>query len=110
MGDCGKAFEAKNARTFSNPAECTYPWRYERPLRGRLWLRRHRRRNHPGSRSRRRTQNRLCAAQSVAALVTPAVIAAWPGGWWLGPAVGRRIAGVAVRKDVQAWRGEDCGC
>ncbi|WP_374025230.1 hypothetical protein [Mycobacterium sp. HNNTM2301] len=56
------------------------------------------------------TQNRLCAAQSAAMLVTPAVIAAWPGGWRPGPTVGRGIAGVAVREDVQAWRGEDCGC
>ncbi|OBH11507.1 hypothetical protein A5695_18965 [Mycobacterium sp. E1747] len=56
------------------------------------------------------TQNYLCAAQSAAVLLTLAVIALWPGGWWLDPAVGLVIAGVAVREGFQAWRGEDCGC
>ncbi|WP_082968553.1 cation transporter [Mycobacterium scrofulaceum] len=56
------------------------------------------------------TQNYLCAAQSAAVLVTLAVIAVWPGGWWLDPAVGLVIAGAAVREGFRAWRGEDCGC
>lgn len=56
------------------------------------------------------TQNYLCAAQSAAVLVTLAVIAAWPGGWWLDPAIGLVIAGVAVREGLQAWRGGHCGC
>ncbi|WP_055400091.1 MULTISPECIES: cation transporter [unclassified Mycobacterium] len=56
------------------------------------------------------TQNYLCAAQSAAVLLTLAVIAVWPGGWWLDPVVGLAIAGVAVREGVEAWRGEDCGC
>ncbi|WP_082969722.1 cation transporter [Mycobacterium sp. E3305] len=56
------------------------------------------------------TQNYLCAAQSAAVLLTLAVIAVWPGGWWLDPAVGLVIAGVAVREGFVAWHGEDCGC
>ena len=42
------------------------------------------------------TQNYLCAAQSAAVLVTLAVVAVWPGGWWLDPPVGLVIAGVAT--------------
>jgi hypothetical protein len=30
------------------------------------------------------------------------------GAWWLDPAVGLLIAGVAVREGVEAWRGEGC--
>lgn len=56
------------------------------------------------------TQNYLCAAQSAAVLLTLAVIAVWPGGWWLDPAVGLVIAGLAVREGFEAWRGEECGC
>lgn len=56
------------------------------------------------------TQNYLCAAQSAAVLLTLAVLARWPGGWWLDPAVGLVIAGIAVREGLQAWRGEECGC
>ena len=56
------------------------------------------------------TQNYLCAAQSAAVLLTLAVIAVWPGGWWLDPAVGLVIAGFAVREGFDAWRGEECGC
>ncbi|ORB45859.1 hypothetical protein BST39_02860 [Mycobacterium paraseoulense] len=56
------------------------------------------------------TQNYLCAAQSAAVLLALAVIAVWPGGWWLDPAVGLVIAGFAVREGLEAWRGEECGC
>lgn len=56
------------------------------------------------------TQNYLCAAQSAAVLLALAVIAVWPGGWWLDPAVGLVIAGIAVREGFEAWRGEECGC
>jgi predicted Co/Zn/Cd cation transporter (cation efflux family) len=56
------------------------------------------------------TQNYLCAAQAAAVLLTLAVIAVWPGGWWLDPAVGLLIAGLAVREGIDAWRGEECGC
>ena len=55
-------------------------------------------------------QNYLCAAQSGAVLVTLAVVAVWPGGWWLDPAVGLAIAGVAVWEGFRAWRGQECGC
>jgi hypothetical protein len=30
------------------------------------------------------------------------------GAWWLDPAVGLLIAGVAVREGLEAWRGEGC--
>lgn len=56
------------------------------------------------------TQNYLCAAQSAAVLFTLAVMAMWPGGWWLDPTVGLVIAGFAVREGFGAWRGEECGC
>lgn len=55
-------------------------------------------------------QNYLCAAQSAAVLATLAVVAVWPGGWWLDPVVGLVLAGLAVREGVEAWRGEECGC
>lgn len=55
-------------------------------------------------------QNYLCAAQSAAVLLTLAVIAVWPGGWWLDPAVGLVIAGFAVWEGFEAWRGKACGC
>ncbi|ORB76065.1 cation transporter [Mycobacterium scrofulaceum] len=56
------------------------------------------------------TQNYLCAAQSAAVLLTLAVIAVWPAGWWLDPAVGLVIAAIAVREGFEAWRGGECGC
>lgn len=56
------------------------------------------------------TQNYLCAAQAAAVLLTLAVIAVWPSGWWLDPVVGLAIAAVAVSQGVQAWRGRECGC
>jgi hypothetical protein len=30
------------------------------------------------------------------------------GAWWLDPAVGLLIAGLAVREGLDAWRGEGC--
>jgi divalent metal cation (Fe/Co/Zn/Cd) transporter len=54
------------------------------------------------------TQNYLCAAQAAAVLATLAVLAVWPGGWWLDPAVGLVIAGLAVAEGVEAWRDRDC--
>ena len=30
------------------------------------------------------------------------------GAWWLDPAVGLLIAGVAVNEGVDAWKGEGC--
>ena len=56
------------------------------------------------------TQNYLCAAQSAAVLITLAVVAVSPGGWWLDPAVGLVIAGLATWEGFRAWRGEECGC
>ena len=56
------------------------------------------------------TQNYLCGAQAAAVLLVLAVTTVWPGGWWLDPAIGLAIAGVAVREGIGAWRGGDCGC
>lgn len=53
-------------------------------------------------------QNYLCAAQAAAVLATLSVLAVWPGGWWLDPAVGLVIAGLAIAEGVKAWRGRDC--
>lgn len=65
---------------------------------------------HSGATEGEGTQNYLCAAQAAGVLVGLAVTAAWPGGWWIDPAIGLAIAGVAVWQGVRAWRGEDCGC
>ncbi|MGH3286464.1 MAG: cation transporter [Streptosporangiaceae bacterium] len=54
------------------------------------------------------TQNYLCAAQAAAVLAALAVTAAWPGGWWLDPAIGLAIAAVSVREGTGSWRGDDC--
>ncbi len=56
------------------------------------------------------TQNYLCAAQAAAVLITLAVVAVWPGGWWLDAVVGLGIAAIAAWEGVRSWRGEDCGC
>jgi divalent metal cation (Fe/Co/Zn/Cd) transporter len=55
-------------------------------------------------------QNYLCAAQSAAVLLTLAVVAVWPGGWWLDPAVGFVIAGFAAVEGKKGWQGQECGC
>ena len=52
-------------------------------------------------------QNMLCAYLAGALLVGllgNAVI----GAWWLDPAVGLLIAGVAVKEGTEAWRGDGC--
>jgi hypothetical protein len=49
-----------------------------------------------------------CAAQAGAVLLALAVTAAWPGAWWLDPAIALGIAAVAVREGTESWRGEDC--
>ncbi|MHA7649143.1 cation diffusion facilitator family transporter [Mycobacterium sp. ML4] len=54
------------------------------------------------------TQNYLCAIQAAGVLSGLAVTAAWPAGWWIDPAIGLAVAGVAVWQGVLAWRGEDC--
>jgi divalent metal cation (Fe/Co/Zn/Cd) transporter len=56
------------------------------------------------------TQNYLCAAQAAGVLTGLAVTALWSGGWWIDPAIGLVIAGVAVWQGTRAWRGHDCGC
>jgi divalent metal cation (Fe/Co/Zn/Cd) transporter len=52
-------------------------------------------------------QNMLCAYLAAALLVGLVGNAAF-GAWWLDPAVGLLIAGVAVREGLEAWRGEGC--
>jgi divalent metal cation (Fe/Co/Zn/Cd) transporter len=52
-------------------------------------------------------QNMLCAYLA-AALLIGLLGNALAGAWWLDPAVGVLIAGVAVREGVEAWRGEGC--
>ena len=52
-------------------------------------------------------QNMLCAYLA-GALLLGLLGNALFGAWWLDPAVGLLIAGVAVRKGAEAWRGEGC--
>jgi divalent metal cation (Fe/Co/Zn/Cd) transporter len=52
-------------------------------------------------------QNMLCAYLAGALLIGLAGNAI-AGAWWLDPAVGLLIAGVAVKEGVEAWRGEGC--
>jgi divalent metal cation (Fe/Co/Zn/Cd) transporter len=54
-------------------------------------------------------QNMLCAYLAAALLVGLLGNAAF-GAWWLDPAVGLLIAGVAVKEGLEAWRGEGCAC
>jgi divalent metal cation (Fe/Co/Zn/Cd) transporter len=56
------------------------------------------------------TQNYLCAAQAAGVLAGLAITAFWAGGWWIDPALGLAIAGVAVWQGIRAWQGHDCGC
>lgn len=56
------------------------------------------------------TQNYLCAAQAAGVLIGLAITASWPSGWWIDPAIGLAVAGVAVWQGIRAWRGHDCGC
>jgi divalent metal cation (Fe/Co/Zn/Cd) transporter len=52
-------------------------------------------------------QNVLCAYLAAALLVGLAGNAL-VGAWWLDPAVGLLIAGVAVKEGLEAWRGDGC--
>jgi divalent metal cation (Fe/Co/Zn/Cd) transporter len=56
------------------------------------------------------TQNYLCGAQTAAVLITLAIVAVWPGGWWLDPVVGLGISAVALWEGIEAWRGQKCTC
>ena len=56
------------------------------------------------------TQNYLCAIQAAGVLIGLAITATWPGGWWIDPAIGLAIAGIAVWQGIRSWRGLDCGC
>jgi divalent metal cation (Fe/Co/Zn/Cd) transporter len=52
-------------------------------------------------------QNMLCAYLAGALLIGLLGNLLF-GAWWLDPAVGLVIAGVAVREGLEAWRGEGC--
>jgi divalent metal cation (Fe/Co/Zn/Cd) transporter len=52
-------------------------------------------------------QNMLCAYLA-GALLVGLLANALAGAWWLDPAVGLLIAGVAVKEGADAWRGEGC--
>ena len=52
-------------------------------------------------------QNMLCAYLA-GALLVGLLGNALVGAWWLDPAVGLLIAGVAVQEGIEAWRGEGC--
>jgi divalent metal cation (Fe/Co/Zn/Cd) transporter len=52
-------------------------------------------------------QNMLCAYLS-AALLAGLAGNATLGLWWLDPAVGLLIGGLALREGIEAWRGEGC--
>jgi divalent metal cation (Fe/Co/Zn/Cd) transporter len=56
------------------------------------------------------TQNYLCAAQAAGVLSGLAITALWSGGWWVDPAIGLVIAGIAVWQGIRSWHGHDCGC
>jgi len=52
-------------------------------------------------------QNMLCAYLA-GALLVGLLGNALAGAWWLDPAVGLLIAGVAVREGLESWRGDGC--
>jgi divalent metal cation (Fe/Co/Zn/Cd) transporter len=52
-------------------------------------------------------QNMLCAYLA-GALLVGLLGNALVGAWWLDPAVGLLIAGVAVKEGAEAWQGEGC--
>jgi divalent metal cation (Fe/Co/Zn/Cd) transporter len=54
------------------------------------------------------TQNYLCAAQAAAVLAGLAITAAWPGGWWIDPAIALAIAAAAIQEGTRSWRGNNC--
>jgi divalent metal cation (Fe/Co/Zn/Cd) transporter len=56
------------------------------------------------------TQNYLCGVQAAAVLLVLAITTAWPGGWWLDPAIGLGIAAIALWEGTGAWRGEESCC
>ncbi|CKQ10463.1 cation transporter [Mycobacterium tuberculosis] len=56
------------------------------------------------------TQNYLCAAQAAAVLLGLVITAVWSNGWWIDPAIGLAIAGIAVWQGIRTWRGHGCGC
>jgi divalent metal cation (Fe/Co/Zn/Cd) transporter len=54
-------------------------------------------------------QNLLCAYLAAAVLAGLVANTAF-GLWWVDPAVGLLIAGLAVREGLEAWGGEECAC
>ncbi len=60
-----------------------------------------------GATSGEGTQNLLCAYLAAAVLIGLLANTLF-GWWWLDPAIGLGIAGLAVREGIDAWRGEAC--
>ena len=60
-----------------------------------------------GATSGEGTQNLLCAYLAAAVLLglLANTLLGW---WWLDPAVGLLIVGLAIREGIQAWRGQEC--
>lgn len=56
------------------------------------------------------TQNYLCALQAAGVLTGLTITASWSGGWWVDPAIGLAIAGLAVAEGIRSWRGQQCCC
>ena len=56
------------------------------------------------------TQNYLCALQAAGVLTGLALAATWSSSWWVDPAIGLAIAGLAVAEGIRAWRGQQCCC
>jgi divalent metal cation (Fe/Co/Zn/Cd) transporter len=54
------------------------------------------------------TQNYLCGAQAAGVLSGLAVTGFWPDVWWIDPAVGLAIAGIAVWQGIRSWHGHEC--
>ncbi|WP_293002641.1 hypothetical protein [Mycobacterium sp.] len=49
-------------------------------------------------------QSYLCAAQAAAVFVAVVASFSWPGGWWLGPAIGVGVASAGFWLGARAWR------
>jgi predicted Co/Zn/Cd cation transporter (cation efflux family) len=61
-----------------------------------------------GATSGEGTQNLLCAAQALVALV--AIVGAGSGLQLLDPIAALLIAGIAAKEGAELWRGDACGC
>jgi divalent metal cation (Fe/Co/Zn/Cd) transporter len=65
---------------------------------------------HSGATEGAGTQNYLCAIQAAGVFTGLAITGTWTGGWWIDPAIGLVVAGIAVWQGVRSWRGLECSC